>query len=67
MRVSLVTKTGKNFGAVLQAVALSYAIRELGAEVQIVQYPSKRLAESFRTIKRIHDIPICECYPNTIR
>lgn len=48
----LVTKTGKNYGAVLQAVALFSAISEAGVDAQVLQWPYKALNNSYSVFKK---------------
>ena len=51
-KILLVTKTGKNYGAVLQAAALYKALSETEAEVRVLQWPYKALQGSYSVFKK---------------
>lgn len=52
-KVLLVTKCGKNYGAVLQACALSQSIKKRQYSLVVLNYSGKNLSEEFRTFRRI--------------
>ena len=54
--ILLVTKSGKNFGAVLQAYALSQMLKNLGCNVTILNYPADKLREQFKVFRTVHSL-----------
>ncbi len=54
--VVLVTKTGRNFGAVLQAYALVTILKKKGNSIRILYHPSKSLDGQFDLYRSIHSV-----------
>lgn len=52
-KVLLVTKIGRNYGAVLQAYALKKALERLGAEVRILKYCLPTTENSYRLLPKV--------------
>lgn len=51
MKVGIITKIGKNYGAILQAFALKKAFEEFGAEAHIIKYTPDISVNSYKIIK----------------
>lgn len=51
MSVGIITKIGKNYGAVLQAYALQETIKRKGLDVSIINYMPKGTRKSYRVCK----------------
>ena len=51
MKVGIITKIGKNYGAILQAFALKRVCEELGTESHIIKYTPKISDNSYRVCK----------------
>ena len=54
--ILLITKTGKNFGAVLQAYALVYLFKRKNFLIKILNHPSKIISEQFTIYRHIHSV-----------
>lgn len=52
-KVLLVTKIGRNYGAVLQAFALKRALESSGAEVQVLNYCLPNTMKSYRALPKV--------------
>ncbi|MGI6544889.1 MAG: polysaccharide pyruvyl transferase family protein [Fastidiosipilaceae bacterium] len=55
-KVLLVTKCGKNYGATLQAYALSQSIKKKPYSLSVLNYSSKNLSEQFRMFRQIRSL-----------
>lgn len=51
MRIGIVTKIGKNYGALLQAYALNRACNELGHDSHIIKYTPAESQKTYKVIK----------------
>lgn len=51
MKVGIITKTGKNYGALLQAYALRKICEKNGAEAHVLKYTPKILRNSYKVCK----------------
>lgn len=55
-KVLIVTKIGKNYGALLQAYALKRSIEKLNCEVQILNYALQQTMNTYRVLPRVTGI-----------
>lgn len=51
LTVGIITKIGKNYGAILQAFALRKALEKMGADAHIIKYTPKISRDSYRVCK----------------
>ncbi len=51
MKVGIITKIGKNYGAVLQAYALKKKFSDMGADAHIIRYTPSNSVKTYKTCK----------------
>lgn len=51
MTIGIITKLGKNYGALLQAYALKQCCEKMGAETKVIQYMPQRSVKTYKVCK----------------